>query len=468
MSASEPAGLDLCMIPGASPPHGTVVNFENPVTLVPVIVSVCVIMTAGAILLTACRLYVSFKRREWWWSDCFVTIALMFSMVQTGLFLSQAKFARHQWDTRACWYDDKYAKILFLQSILTTFALFFSKASILLLFNQLFGVKRPVCLAVRFGIIFAGVLYFTGIPITAYMSTPHGGDTWASGLNSERSQKELIWGIVVAAVGTLLDIFIFVLPLPVILRLQMTTRRKVSTAAVFGTALLGVIASILSLIYRIETLGAKDSTWTFTALMTCIVVENDVAIIVSSTHGFSRFIKMVSELRIVRSLRSRLGGSRSVKSEKPQASWQKEDPNRPRTGRGSGKKTDHGLYGLSETAILRSTSSAEVDEGMYDVSQARICPGILRTVDVTQETHYPGTDSATMLQGPHIRYSSSGAFYYGPRYESEAYASTDHPFQNSPDDHVVNGPGEPCKFCKKLIPLRFAQGSRQTEDIQDS
>lgn len=43
----------------------------------------------------------------------FVTIALMLSIVQTGLFLSHAKFARHQWDTRACWYDDKYAKVDF-------------------------------------------------------------------------------------------------------------------------------------------------------------------------------------------------------------------------------------------------------------------------------------------------------------------------------------------------------------------
>lgn len=70
MSTSELAGLDLCTIPGESPPNGTVVNFENPATLVPVMVSVCIIMTAGAVLLTACRLYVSFDRREFWWSDC--------------------------------------------------------------------------------------------------------------------------------------------------------------------------------------------------------------------------------------------------------------------------------------------------------------------------------------------------------------------------------------------------------------
>lgn len=218
--------------------------------------------------------------------------------------------------------------------------------------------------------------------------------------------------------------------------------------------------------------------------MICVVVENNVAIIVSSTQGFSKFINMIPELRVIGLLRSRLGGSTSVKPD---------DPNRPRTGRGSGKKPDHGLYGLSETAILKSASSAEVGDGVYDVSQGPVCPGILRTVDVTQETHYPDTTSTITPQGPHLQSNSAGVFYYGPGeaqtptqptwvyyipastqsgpagrpyfvpgYESEAYASKNHPSQRPPDDHVVDRPGDPCKFCRKFIPTRFAQGSRQT------
>lgn len=47
--------------------------------------------------------------------DCvdFVFIALVFSLAHTGLMLAQTKFARHQWDVRACWYDGTYTKVSF-------------------------------------------------------------------------------------------------------------------------------------------------------------------------------------------------------------------------------------------------------------------------------------------------------------------------------------------------------------------
>lgn len=92
-------------------------------------------------------------------------------------------------------------------------------------------------IAIRFGIGFAGLLYFTSIPLAAIMSAPHVGETWASVLLSGRPQKELIWGVVQAALSILLDLFIFILPIPVILRLNLSTRKKIQILAVFTTAL---------------------------------------------------------------------------------------------------------------------------------------------------------------------------------------------------------------------------------------
>jgi hypothetical protein len=41
----------------------------------------------------------------------FVALALIFSLANVGLMLAQTKFARHQWDIRACWYDGGYTKV---------------------------------------------------------------------------------------------------------------------------------------------------------------------------------------------------------------------------------------------------------------------------------------------------------------------------------------------------------------------
>jgi hypothetical protein len=50
----------------------------------------------------------------------FVSFALILSIVQTGLLLSQTRYARHQWDVRACWYDGKYTKVSSTHHILTS------------------------------------------------------------------------------------------------------------------------------------------------------------------------------------------------------------------------------------------------------------------------------------------------------------------------------------------------------------
>ncbi|OTA55245.1 hypothetical protein K449DRAFT_306030, partial [Hypoxylon sp. EC38] len=298
-------GIDLCLYPAGAPPEGTVSNFENPETLVPVLISICVIMTVISVIFTTCRLFAN--RKKMWWSDYFVATALILSLGQTGLMLAQTRFARHQWDVRACWYDGTYTKILFSQEIVLAFVLFFSKTSIFLLFHQIFEVQRPMRIAIRVGIVFSALLYFANIPLSSVLSAPHVGETWASVLLSGRPQKELIWGVVQSAVGTVLDIFIFVLPIPVILRLQLSTKKKVQLLAVFTTALVGVMASVLSLVYRIEALDTDDGTWKYTSLLICSVVENDVAIIVSCTPGVANFTRVyVSELRIIKSLRSNL------------------------------------------------------------------------------------------------------------------------------------------------------------------
>ncbi|TVY80891.1 hypothetical protein LSUE1_G004336 [Lachnellula suecica] len=416
-----PPGLDLCMFPAGLAPNGTSSNLQNPKTLVPVLIPICIIMSVGAILFTALRLCANW--RKMWWSDYFAIIALTLSLANTGLMLAQTKFARHQWDIRACWYDGNYTKILFSQQIILTFVLFFSKCSVFLLYQQIFDVQRPMRIAIRVGIVFTGLLYFTNIPLSAILSAPHIGETWGSVLLSGRPQKELIWGVVQSTLGILLDLYIFILPIPVILKLHLSTKKKIQLLVVFTTALVGVVASVLSLVFRVEAIGTNDGTWKYTSLLICSVVEIDVAIIVSCTPGFVNFTRVyISDLPIVKSLRSTLGGSSNSGSGftiKPSKS-DKEDPNRPRTRNGPEWKENHEFDELGSN-FFKSASSTERGEGEESISlpPTAASPGIIRAIEVSQE-----------MGGP----------YNIPEYGPITHVSSNLHFQNSREGLVPQRP----------------------------
>ncbi|KAK7987374.1 C2H2 type zinc finger domain protein [Apiospora arundinis] len=340
-----PSWIDLCMFPAGTPPPGTVTDFDNSETLVPVLIAICALMTVVVVVFATCRLYAN--KKELRWSDCkgspsypsrklpmtdlpdCMAIALVFSLAHTGLMLAQTKYARHQWDVRACWYNGSYTKILFAQQVLLTLVLFFSKVSIFLLFQQIFEVQKSTLMAIRFGIAFTALLYFTNIPMSAILSAPHVGETWTSVLFSGRPQKDLIWGVVQSSLGIILDLFIFVLPIPVIMRLQLSTKRKIQILAVFTTAL--------------------------------VVVENDVAIFVSCAPGFAKFTRVyISEPKILQSIRSNLRRNKRNEGESleklpvghDKADISKRKP-APRV------QAAHDFDTLSDTATYGGTSTAE-------------------------------------------------------------------------------------------------------------
>ncbi|KAH7324397.1 hypothetical protein B0I35DRAFT_424077 [Stachybotrys elegans] len=295
--------FDLCRIPVAISPDGSISDFRNVETLAPVLISVCVVLAALVVITTGCRLFAN--RHKPWWSDYFVAVALILSLAHTGLVLAQTRYARHQWDVRACWYGGSYMKLLFAQHIILSFAPFFSKSSIFLLYQQIFGVQNSMRISVRCGIIFTALLYFTNVPVAAALSAPHAGETWSSLLTNGRPQRHLIWAITQAALGVLLDLVIFMLPIPSILRLNLSHKRRVQLLVIFCTALVGVAAGLLSLVYRVQALDTQDGSWNYTAIIICTVVENDVAIIISSTPGFANFMRVyMPQLGVFKSISS--------------------------------------------------------------------------------------------------------------------------------------------------------------------
>ena len=93
-------------------------------------------------------------------------------------------------------------------------------------------------IAVYIGLVVTFLACFPYIPLAIRYSSPQGGESWEDLLISDDPVKMVYWGIVQGSLAVALDIYIFVLPLPTLLTLQMSLKTRVQLVAVFATALM--------------------------------------------------------------------------------------------------------------------------------------------------------------------------------------------------------------------------------------
>ncbi|UKZ76613.1 hypothetical protein TrVFT333_004320 [Trichoderma virens FT-333] len=261
-----PAGSDLCQLPAAIPPPGVVPNFVNPESLAGGIVATAVVMLTWSSIFVAVRIWMNWRNFKL--VDYFAIIGCILNAAYTGLLLSVNRYARHQWNVPICWYTATYMKLIFSFGMLLGPAIFFSKAAILLLYLQIFSAHRAMRISVYIVMVLLVLDYWSGEFLEIAFAAPRPG-----------------------GLALFIDIAIFVLPLPILWRLNMPLRRRIALCAVFFTALMGVIASIIALWARVKLLGTPDLTWLESQLFICIIVENNVALIVCCVPAFKNMCK---------------------------------------------------------------------------------------------------------------------------------------------------------------------------------
>ncbi|KAG6354850.1 hypothetical protein INS49_003931 [Diaporthe citri] len=396
------SGQDLCAVPVGTAPDGTwdFVHFQSLTTAS---IAVCVVMTVLALLIAVPRVYVN--RRRLLIADYCTILALVFSIAYLVLISLMARFYRHDWNLPACWFDASFAKLQFCLVFFSGLVQFFPRASIFLLYRQLFQVHGSwVHIAIWVGLVGTFLTNAPNIPISIAIEAPHPGETWEDVLvrlsRPSNGHDFRLWGPIQGAASVALDIFAFVLPLPIIAKLNLAPRKRKQLLFLFSTALLGVAASIVALVYKVQLLikeneNQGDETWLLGPVNICIDVESNIAIIVGSMPAFANFMRIhVAESRVFMSLWSKLGGS---------------DPSAPASSNnGNQRRPLHGTIGsplprkkvkptyleLTDTNILKSGYTIEGGEGLATTTTESGQPGILRTTAVTQESHFPrSTDS---------------------------------------------------------------------------
>jgi hypothetical protein len=158
------------------------------------------------------------------------------------------------WDTPICWFDTRYMKVLtalphstcdsnspsiqlfFVEGLFLGPTQFFPKAAIMLLYLQLFSVHKAMRTAVYIGLLAILLTYLPWIPLAIYFSTPRQGQTWEDLIILRPQEKVSYYGVVQGALSVLIDIYIFILPLPILARLDMAFAKKVQIVIVFSTA----------------------------------------------------------------------------------------------------------------------------------------------------------------------------------------------------------------------------------------
>ncbi|KAG8156358.1 hypothetical protein KVR01_013810 [Diaporthe batatas] len=224
--------VDTCSIPAGRSPNG-VYNFIDPPSLGVAVIAVGVVLGAISTALAAGRLYINRSRLHAADSErdrsSYVALVRFCSTLLlwriTDDFFPRPSHAdpnyyRHTWDI----------PVSFL----------FSKGAIFLLYKRLFAIGKRMRLAIDVGHLVTLLVYLSNVPLAAIYAAPRVGHSWESLLESLQTNSHpfAFGGAIQSAIGTVLDIYILILPLHIVWHLRMPLGKRLQLVGVFSTAVL--------------------------------------------------------------------------------------------------------------------------------------------------------------------------------------------------------------------------------------
>lgn len=136
--------------------------------------------------------------------------------------------------------DNIFWQVSYVWENLLNYSLCFSKIATLLLFRRLFAVSRTVEIAIWTGVVLVFLIYASGVLVTSIIAAPRIGQSWDSFAMESlgASNALLVWAVTQGMASTFIDLYIFILPLPIIFGLHLSTAKKLRIAGIFFVGLL--------------------------------------------------------------------------------------------------------------------------------------------------------------------------------------------------------------------------------------
>ena len=126
----------------------------------------------------------------------------------------------------------------YLIAILSPPTFLFLKLTFFVMYRHVFGPKRWMRISANLGAILTTLFYGTMSLCAIIFATPRRGETWARHEGSHLAQMNIKLSIPQSCVNVVLDVYILILPIVAVAKLQMAPRRKVSIILIFMTGLL--------------------------------------------------------------------------------------------------------------------------------------------------------------------------------------------------------------------------------------
>ena len=125
-------------------------------------------------------------------------------------------------------------------------AIFFAKLALFILYFRIFSTDRKTRIGIYLGIII-GCLFYTSADIVFLITcVPRRGVRWLSPEFAAQCTPATNMNYVQGIFGVVSDLYIFILPLPVLWTLQMPLKRKLGITAIFVTGLMYTLSYLLS------------------------------------------------------------------------------------------------------------------------------------------------------------------------------------------------------------------------------
>lgn len=113
----------------------------------------------------------------------------------------------------------------------------------MMLYLEIFNVSRRFRILVWTAFALNFCTYAPQIPVFAILCTPAPGQPWTLQVQVKCGQSHgVVWGLVQSSLSVITDLFLFLLPIPMVPRLQMPRARKprIIIIIIFATAILCV------------------------------------------------------------------------------------------------------------------------------------------------------------------------------------------------------------------------------------
>ncbi|KAL8992215.1 MAG: hypothetical protein Q9169_007276 [Polycauliona sp. 2 TL-2023] len=278
--------------PALPPPSGVDSNFDNPVTRGPAVVIASSICLALMLSLVVIRFYTKIAiKRVVRWDDwlCIPATAGAIGFAAVSITLVHQAVGPHQWDVPVSHFTDDVLRKFIVVDVIYSPAILMAKLSLLSLYLEIFRPNHKMRYAIYFGMVFVTLFYTATFIAFCVLAIPGPGETLIGTILSHDVASLIPISIGQGGVNVASDFYIFLLPIPGVLQLQMPTRKKIGVCAIFATGSLACLASIMGLYYRTRLERDSDVTWALVDILIWVVIELHVGVMCSCMPALAGF-----------------------------------------------------------------------------------------------------------------------------------------------------------------------------------